>query len=40
MNKPTAGHTAELLPPLRRKYLLSRVLPESLKMKEVGSTEL
>jgi hypothetical protein len=40
MNKSTAGHTVEILPQLRRKYLLSRVQPESLKMKEVGYTEL
>jgi hypothetical protein len=40
MTKPTAECTAEVLPLLRRKYLLSSVLPESLKIKEVSYTEL
>jgi len=40
MIKSTAEHTAEMLPPLRREYFLSRALPESLKMKEVGYTKL
>jgi len=40
MTKPTADSIAEVLPPLRRKYLLPRVLPEILKIKEVRYTEL
>jgi hypothetical protein len=39
MTEPTAEHTrtciAEVLPLLRRKYLLTRVLPEGLKIKDV-----
>jgi hypothetical protein len=38
MTKPTTEHIAEVLPPLRREYLFSRVLPENLKIKEARYT--
>jgi hypothetical protein len=38
--KPTADHIAGLLPPFCHKYLLSRVLLESLNIKEVRYTKL